>query len=675
MSRITATNLIVLLLLFISPYRADGSSPINDAPDPATQRASIEYIALSDSIINNRLIEGDELARVLLNRGAIFFEIGRPVKAMQALKEVREHSNDANILGDTDLRIGDIYFEQRSYSRALEHYATALRFFEKTDNRKSMANARFKTAAIHHKRGDDEMAEALLKAVIADAFVDDLRRAHAHETLGQVYYRVAEFDSCRVHLKKANVLYGSYGMNEERLENYERIMQSYLDEGEFTMAREAALEAANLAIEEDHPERTAFFLMRIAALFASAGDYRQATSYQEMAVSGVDALSAGQAVDAYLKMGLYYGKIGRDADALLAMHEGERIARAQNDDLALERAARSKMDFFSSRDRHQEAFAALRLADSLAILNFVQLTTTLKRELSQGKFREEAYVRTDFDLRTAREEQQLANMRNAVIIGIIFFSIVIILLLREFGQKRKLSKVLEWKVYKRTRELRKANKELNTYIYKSSHDLRTPLTSIKSLLRLLEKEDHSMSTRKYLGLVEACTEQMDDILINLSRAVDYKKVDVKVEQIDFNKLRYQIHEKELVHVRDVNVDWDIQEAGPFYSDFKLIKVILQQTIANAIAYRKGTEDDYCKVSIYTEPSGATITIEDNGQGIPEKVRDKVFDMFVKGTHKSTGAGLGLYLVRIAVDKIRAKVRLESEENEGSTFSFELPNLN
>lgn len=675
MLRIAAISATLLALLFIAPYRADAQSTETSADELTTQREAIEFLALSDSILEHHLVEGDELARILLDRGAIFFEIGRPVKAVQALKEVHDHTDDANILGDTDLRMGDIYFEQRSYSRALEYYASALRHFETSNNRKSIANARFKTAAIHHKRGDDEMAETLLKAVIADPFVDDIRRAHAHQTLGHVFYRVAEFDSCRTHLRQSNTLFSSYGMNEERLDNYERLMQSYLDEGDFTLAREVAIEAADLAVEDDQAEKTAFFLVRIASLFATAGDYRQATLYQEMAISGAAELPAGQAVDTYLTMGRYYGKIGRDADALLAMHEGERIARNSLDNKALEKAAREKVAFFSQRERHQEAFYALHVADSLAAVNFMQQTTALKRELSQGKFREESYVRTDFDLRTAREEQQLTNMRNAVVIGIIFFSIVIILLLREFGQKRKLSKVLEWKVYKRTRELRKANKELNTYIYKSSHDLRTPLTSIKSLLRLLEKEEQSLTTRKYLGLVEACTEQMDDILINLSRAVDYKKVDVKVEQIDFNKLRYQIQEKELEQVRDIQVIWDIQEAGPFYSDFKLIKVILQQTIANAIAYRKGTEDDYCKVRIYTEPSGATITIEDNGQGIPEKVRDKVFDMFVKGTHKSTGAGLGLYLVRIAVDKIRAKVRLESEENVGSTLRFELPNLN
>jgi signal transduction histidine kinase len=216
---------------------------------------------------------------------------------------------------------------------------------------------------------------------------------------------------------------------------------------------------------------------------------------------------------------------------------------------------------------------------------------------------------------------------------------------------------------------------LNTYIYKSSHDLRTPLTSIKSLLRLLEKEEHNASTKKYLGLILSCTDQMDDILVNLSRAVDYKKVDIKVEQIDFNKLRYQIVEKELANIEGLQMSWNIEESGAFFSDFKLLKVILQQTITNAIAYRKGSHDDYCRVSIHTDHEGATLSIEDNGVGIPEKVRDKVFDMFVKGTHKSTGAGLGLYLVRIAGEKIKAKVKLDTEEDLGSKLTFHLPNLN
>ncbi len=646
-----------------------------DVFDHLQSNEAVEYLNLSDSIISNELVSGDELARIFLKRGNYFFQLGRPVMAIQSLKEVRTNTSDPDLIGESDLCTGDIYFEQNSYSRALEFYTSALRLFDKSNNHKARARARFKTATIHHRRGDEDMAESLLLLVVADAYVDDVRRALAHETLGRVYYNLTEFDSCRSHLEQANVLYARFGLEEEQLEIYELLMQSYLDEGKVSKARAVAMGASELAANLNNPEHTIRYLSRVAGFFAASGDYSQAIAFQELALTNTAPLPAGQAVMQHQKMGDYYAMAGRDADALLAYHEAEHLAKKQGHTESLETIHRKKADFFNARERYKEAFTSLAAADSLKTANFNAQIEQYKRDIGKDKFREEVYLRTEGDMRTALEEKQLSNMRNAVVIGVIFFSIIIIFLLREFGQKRKLSRILEWKVYKRTRELRKANKELNTYIYKSSHDLRTPLTSIKSLLRLLEKEEHNASTKKYLGLIQACSEQMDDILVNLSRAVDYKKVDVKIEQIDFNKIRYQIQEKELAHLKGIKVEWDIQEAGAFYSDFKLIKVILQQTIANAVAYRKGTPDDYCKVSIYTEPSGARISIADNGLGISDKVRDKVFDMFVKGTHKSTGAGLGLYLVRIAVDKIRAKISLETEENKGCTFTFSLPNLN
>jgi len=162
------------------------------------------------------------------------------------------------------------------------------------------------------------------------------------------------------------------------------------------------------------------------------------------------------------------------------------------------------------------------------------------------------------------EQERVDNFWNFIICGVVCFAIFLSFFTRDLTQKRKLSKVLEWKVYKRTRELRKASKELNTYIYKSSHDLRTPLTSIKSLIRLLDKEEHNASTKKYLGLISSCTDQMDDILINLSRAVDFKKVDVKVEQIDFNKIRFELESKEFGPSLGLDIKWQLTKRYPSF---------------------------------------------------------------------------------------------------------------
>ena len=85
-------------------------------------------------------------------------------------------------------------------------------------------------------------------------------------------------------------------------------------------------------------------------------------------------------------------------------------------------------------------------------------------------------------------------------------------------------------------------------------------------------------------------------------------------------------------------------------------------------------DDYCKITITTDSQGAILAIEDNGVGISEKVRTTVFDMFVKGSNKSKGAGLGLYLVKIAMDKLKGKVTVESKVDVGSKLIFQLPNI-
>lgn len=657
----------VICLLFMTTLLANAASDLALKTDSAWQHSDYHlFLQLTESTTSNADI---------LKRGIAHQSLEHPVQAIQAYNIVLQNSNDAALRGEAAYNAGEVYFEQKSLSKALEYYAISLKAFEQTQDQKAALNAQFKTAIIHGKRGESEMSMKLLNTILRRPQLDPMRKALAHEELGKVFFDVVEMDSARTHYQKANLIYEQYGMQEEILQNIESILLTLSVEKKTTEEILLAKEAADMAMLSGSPEQTVRFLSRLSFHFKKEANYFQALSYLELAKNYQKEIPYQQELPLLYELAELYDLAERDTDELIAFLDASNLAKTNDDRFWLEIIERRKANFYASRNRYEDAFASMQMADSLNKLNAAQEVRLLKRELGRGKFEDKERVQSLEDLRTVEEISERNTLKNALIIGVIFFTIVFILLFREFSQKRKLSKVLEWKVYKRTRELRKANKELNTYIYKSSHDLRTPLTSIKSLLRLLEKEEHNASTKKYLGLIQSCTDQMDDILINLSRAVDYKKVDIKVEQIDFNKLRYQIVEKELANIQGLQMSWDIKESGAFFSDFKLLKVILQQTITNAIAYRKGRHDDFCKVSIETDHDGATLSIEDNGLGIPEKVRDKVFDMFVKGTHKSTGAGLGLYLVRIAGEKVKAKVKLDTEENLGCKLTFHLPNLN
>ena len=337
-------------------------------------------------------------------------------------------------------------------------------------------------------------------------------------------------------------------------------------------------------------------------------------------------------------------------------------------------AAKALVTFLQAEGDLVHALDFSKKSDSLNTLIHAAHLAQIQQEMSQSRMDEFDLIEQQEGTISELKDKQSALEKWLVYGGLILLFIVVLVFIVEVVRRKKLSKVLAWKVYKKTAALRKANKDLNTYIYKSSHDLRTPLTSIKSLLRLLDTEEHTPSTMKYLGLIQGCAEQMDDILVNLSRAVDYRKIEVSVAKVDFELVKHELESKELPDAGNVKINWRINEKVPFYSDPKLIKVILNKTIGNAISYAKGSQYDYCNITITTDSQGAVFSIEDNGVGISSKVKASIFEMFVKGTNKSKGAGLGLYLVKIALDKLKGKVTVDSQENIGSKLIFQLPNL-
>ena len=73
--------------------------------------------------------------------------------------------------------------------------------------------------------------------------------------------------------------------------------------------------------------------------------------------------------------------------------------------------------------------------------------------------------------------------------------------------------------------------------------------------------------------------------------------------------------------------------------------------------------------------GAHITIADNGIGIKEAYLEKIFEMFYRATQKSNGSGIGLYIVKEAVDKLNGTITVESTFGEGTTFKLMFPHEN
>jgi signal transduction histidine kinase/lipopolysaccharide biosynthesis regulator YciM len=673
--RKTCRSLLTALgaLIFLCSFAKD-STYLERLKKLSEQGKHMEVIHLSDSLKALKTYDGPQLMLLHWNSGLAYRYTNKPIKAIQEFRIVAAQSENSEQIAEAFFQLGDLYFEEGSLDQSLNFFTESLRHYQDLQDEKNVARVKYKAGVVHARKGNHESAIQMFNSALSSTKNDPLRTAFCHEELAAVYYNQTDFEKALDHFMAANQLYREYNFASSLVENLLKMAKIYelIDQPEMSISLYG--EAAEESFKLRNFPRAALCYHLMSEQYTYLGDYRDAIKAQEKALEVHPEDRINDHAHHMIDLAILYGAVNRNTDALMLFHDAYSFSQKHKFIDLMERAARHQAEFHKKRGDFSEAYNQLSIADSLLRIDSHNKVASLRRELTSVKLHEDSYIRTNQDSRTIQEKSQLRSLWKMIIIVIVSFTLILILLYREFVQKRKLSKILEWKVYKRTRELRKANKELNTYIYKSSHDLRTPLTSIKSLLRLLNKEDHNPTTRKYLGLIEGCSEQMDEILVNLSRAVDYKKVDLKIERIDFSKIQFEIEEKELINAEGIHLEWDLNEESQFYSDFKLLKVILMRTIHNSIDYRLGTPKDFCKITVHTHRHGATIKIKDNGQGISDKVKDNVFDMFVKGTHKSKGAGLGLYLVKIACEKIRGRVSLETKENAGSMLIFELPNL-
>ena len=109
------------------------------------------------------------------------------------------------------------------------------------------------------------------------------------------------------------------------------------------------------------------------------------------------------------------------------------------------------------------------------------------------------------------------------------------------------------------------------------------------------------------------------------------------------------------------------------SDEKRLIVILNNLIGNAIKYRDDKKKKlFIEVSAQNKESGYEISITDNGLGIKQEFLSKIFDMFYRASESSTGSGLGLYIVKETVEKLKGKIEVQSEFGVGTSFTLLLP---
>lgn len=215
--------------------------------------------------------------------------------------------------------------------------------------------------------------------------------------------------------------------------------------------------------------------------------------------------------------------------------------------------------------------------------------------------------------------------------------------------------------------------ELSTLMYRLSHDLKGPVTSTAGLINISKNEIKDEAASKYLKMIEQSNSNLDKILNGIIELIKSDSMINVVNLIDFNILVYRIIQfyKNNPDTSKIEFKIDVLLKKDFYSNEASIQSILYNLINNSVTYRS-SQNPYVAITVRDSDDFVTITVKDNGAGIPPEFQEHIFNMFYKANQNSKGSGLGLYIVKNIVDKLEGTIEFKSEPKKGTEFIIKLP---
>ncbi|PKP34470.1 MAG: hypothetical protein CVU00_06820, partial [Bacteroidetes bacterium HGW-Bacteroidetes-17] len=224
------------------------------------------------------------------------------------------------------------------------------------------------------------------------------------------------------------------------------------------------------------------------------------------------------------------------------------------------------------------------------------------------------------------------------------------------------------------------NKELETFTYSVSHDLKAPLRGIDGYSQILLKEYESKldeEGKRFLRTIRESAMQMNQLINDL----------LEYSRLERQSLRPSVvNIKNLIETLVVNITTDkiynhfkititIPEIG-IYADKDGLNLALRNLIENAFKFTQKQINPKIEIGYQDHDSKHTIFVKDNGIGFDMKFHDRIFEIFQR-LHRSEdyeGTGVGLAMVRKAIERLNGKVWAESEVGKGSTFYIEIPKI-
>ncbi len=236
---------------------------------------------------------------------------------------------------------------------------------------------------------------------------------------------------------------------------------------------------------------------------------------------------------------------------------------------------------------------------------------------------------------------------------------------------------LESLVDQRTARIQEINDELGRFTNSVCHDLKAPLRAMHGFAGAL-KEDHSQKLDPegiiYLQRICNASDQMENLINDLLQYSKLNSLELSLEPTDTNKAINMVIISLSEEIRKKNAVVTIKKGLPYVLAFKPVLVrVFTNLITNSLKFVETGTIPLITISGLIREDKALIRIKDNGIGIPQDKHTIIFEVFERlhGIESYPGNGIGLSIVKKAMERMGGKVSVTSSPGKGSTFELEL----
>lgn len=225
-------------------------------------------------------------------------------------------------------------------------------------------------------------------------------------------------------------------------------------------------------------------------------------------------------------------------------------------------------------------------------------------------------------------------------------------------------------------ELRGIELFRNDFINNFSHEFKTPIISIRGFARELRQEGLTDAQREeYARIIEEESDRLARLSSNVLTLSKLENQQIVTGQTEFY-LDEQIRQSILL----LESEWSGKEIEmipeletlKYWGNEEMLALVWRNLLGNAIKFTP--QGGQVRVAMKVTPATVTVTVSDNGIGMSDEVRTRIFEKFYQGdpSHAHAGYGIGLSLVGRAVQLMDGSIEVESEVGKGSSFAVTLP---